>query len=480
MKDNEVCMKGKVVKIILITLLVVVLSVLLFSAIWPLFQKKAKTEDLSFPFTSINNEENKERIVCVDDNLDALLWRLKVINTATETLDFATFSFNDDRSGRDIMAALNNAANRGVKIRMVIDGLSTFLYLRNSDYFNVLASNENVTVKHYNPINFLKPWRFNYRMHDKYIIADDDVYMLGGRNTKNLSIGNYQEEKDIDRDVVVYNQSPHSNDSLHQVKNYFNNIWNENCTKVYKAKGRNKKITEDSIAHLKMYYENLKEDFPSCFEPIDWINETMAVNSIYLLSNPIHNGNKKPLLWANLNQIIRSGKDIIIQTPYIMCNKMMYGDLRALNDPLKDGSKRNVRIVTNSVENGANIMGCADYLNQKKKIRGLGHAVYEYNGDHSSHAKTVLIDDNISVIGSFNYDMRSAYIDTELMLVIDSPELNKYLRDINIDNMKQSRCVKSDGSVTYGENYVEKSLSKGKKVLYTFLRVLTVPLRFLL
>ena len=105
-------MKGRIIKPILLAVLILVLCVLLFSAIWPLFQKKESKSDIVIPFTSLDNINTNERIVCVDDNLDALLWRLKVINNAKETIDFATFSFNDDRSGRDIMAALNNAANR--------------------------------------------------------------------------------------------------------------------------------------------------------------------------------------------------------------------------------------------------------------------------------------------------------------------------------------------------------------------------------
>ena len=76
--------------------------------------------------------------------------------------------------------------------------------------------------------------------------------------------------------------------------------------------------------------------------------------------------------------------------------------------------------------------------------------------------------------------MRSAYIDTELMLVIDSVPLNSYLRNHNEVNMAQSRLVRKDANIEYGENYQEKKLPTSKKVLYGFLRVLTVPLRHLL
>ena len=477
-------MKSKLLKPVFIILIIVVVCALLFSIFWPLFHKKAEAGQLQT--VNIKTPDNTsdfhsaERILCVDDNLDALLWRLKIINSAEKKLDFVTFSFNDDRSGRDIMSALYNAASRGVKVRMVVDGLSSFLYLKNSNYFNTLANNENIEVKIYNPIKLLKPWRINYRMHDKYIIADNNLYILGGRNTKNLSLGNYQEKKDIDRDVVVYNPQPFEGDSLNQVENYFENIWNAKCTKDYKAKKikAGKLSKEEAIIksqeNLMAYYNNLKDDFPLTFEKINWHKETFPVNSITLFHNPINNGNKAPTLWASLINLIKQGKDIIIQTPYIMCNKMMYDDLTDINNG------RNVKIITNSVENGENICGCTDYLNQKKKIMKTGAMIYECNGEHSSHAKTVLIDDNISVIGSFNCDMRSAYIDTELMLVIDSPELNSYLRGLNDINISLSRCVYPDGKITYGDNYKDKKLTASKKALYGFLRVATRPVRYLL
>ena len=51
--------------------------------------------------------------------------------------------------------------------------------------------------------------------------------------------------------------------------------------------------------------------------------------------------------------------------------------------------------------------------------------MYECIADHSLHTKTILVDDRLSAVGSYNYDMRSTYLDTEMMLVIDSPELNR-------------------------------------------------------
>ena len=87
-----------------------------------------------------------------------------------------------------------------------------------------------------------------------------------------------------------------------------------------------------------------------------------------------------------------------------------------------------VEIITNDVASGANPWGCTDYLNQKEKIHATGVKVYEFMGKHSCHTKAVLIDDRMSIVGSYNMDMRSTYQDTELMLAVDSKELNAVIR----------------------------------------------------
>ena len=134
----------------------------------------------------------------------------------------------------------------------------------------------------------------------------------------------------------------------------------------------------------------------------------------------------------------------------------------------------------NAVERGSNPWGCTDYLNQKKRILETGADVYELMNEHAVHTKTILVDDDLSVVGSYNLDMRSTYLDTELMLVIDSEELNAHIRSMLQEYMKKSTEVLSDGNVTRGQNYQEKMLSGKKKIFYQVLRVIIRPFRHLL
>ena len=83
------------------------------------------------------------------------------------------------------------------------------------------------------------------------------------------------------------------------------------------------------------------------------------------------------------------------------------------------------------------------------------------------HTKSILIDDRLSVIGSFNWDMRSAYLDTELMLLVDCPALNAALREQTEEMMRQSRLVSPDGTETAG-------------AAQSVIRILIRPFRFVL
>lgn len=144
---------------------------------------------------------------------------------------------------------------------------------------------------------------------------------------------------------------------------------------------------------------------------------------------------KAPELWDALVHLMAQGDDVLLQTPYIICNDKMYNDLEALAET------RQVRVLTNAIENGANPSGCSDYLREKQDILSRGVDVYEVVCGQSLHTKTILIGNDLSVVGSFNADMRSAYLDTELMLVIESEEINAALRQAEEPYIAQSRLA---------------------------------------
>lgn len=138
------------------------------------------------PQECYSEEPGKERAAYITDNTEALEYRLKMIREAKEEVIVSTFDFNADTGGKDVMSALIEAAHRNVHVRLIVDGISGFLDMLGDPYFQALASTENIEVKVYNPVNLLKPWTMQARLHDKYVITDSSMYLLGGRNTTNL------------------------------------------------------------------------------------------------------------------------------------------------------------------------------------------------------------------------------------------------------------------------------------------------------
>lgn len=316
-------------------------------------------------------------------------------------------------TGSETVRQTFSPADRGVHVRILVDGINGMLKLTHSDHFNALISHPEVEARLYNPIRLLQPWQMTLRLHDKYLMADDSVYILGGRNTSNLFLGNYSEKYNADRDLLVFETGQRDGtDSMTALQEYFTEIWNLSCSREMTCTDRGSAVEKA--------------------------------------------GDR-------------------LRSHYIICSSDMYQGLTALAQEAE-----RMEIMTNAVESGANPGGCADYLNQQKKIQSTGVELYEFSGEQSSHAKMILIDNHISIVGSYNLDMRSTYLDTEMMLVVDCEELNRELTASVDQDKARSRHIYPDGELEYGEQYEEREFPFWKRVFYGGLRVILLPIRHLL
>ena len=419
-------------------------------------------------------KKNVERIRCIDDNAEALLWRLRMIGNAKKSIVLSTFDLRPDDSGTEIIAALYKAAERGVQVQILIDGIYQKLFLEKSMVFQSLAAHKNVEVGIYNPVTNLM--RLNYRMHDKYLIIDESMYLLGGRNTNDIFLGDKKTGINVDRDILVYEEKDGQGESLKELEKYFDTIWNEGQVrkkkKGYAASHEEKYKSE--YRHLEERYQTLKEKYPDIEDYENWEEATYEADKITLINNDTQAARKSPKVLQTIGYIAGQGEDVVIQTPYVICNSYMYQELKGISE------KADLKIILNAVEKGSNPWGCTDYLNQKENILETGATIYELMNAHAVHTKTVLVDDNISIVGSYNLDARSTYLDTELMLVIDSERLNEEIRDTENHYMEESKEVKADGTETEGRLYKKKILAPKKKRFYILLKIIIRPFRHLL
>ena len=155
-----------------------------------------------------------ERVRLLETPEEALFWRLKLITDATEEIRLSTYDMRSDTSGRYVMAALWEAAERDVTVDILVDGMSGVARLRRKPHFKALRTHPNVRVKFHNPVHLLKPRKSMIRLHDKYLIADDEVYLLGGRNINDLFMHPESDDCNFDRDILVRAEEPDGETSL--------------------------------------------------------------------------------------------------------------------------------------------------------------------------------------------------------------------------------------------------------------------------
>ncbi len=263
------------------------------------------------------------------------------------------------------------------------------------------------------------------------------------------------------------------NTSMAALKSYFEELWDSSNCRIYEPGKRTRSSGERRS--LTEWYRRVRNLYPEACETVDYEAETLAAGRVTYLSNSMDAGIRKPELFSMLKTLMAGQNEVLIQTPYIVCSSDMYEGLSEIAD-----TTEKFEIITNAVESGANPWGCTDYLNQKDNILKTGAVVYEYLGEHSSHHKTILINDRISIVGSYNLDMRSTYLDTEMMLVVDSPELNRELKVVAEEEKSSSRRAEEDEPDQYGENYSAVELTEKKEIYYSILRVVCRPIRHML
>lgn len=422
-----------------------------------------------------SDEVSCDRAAVIEKNGDALAERVRLIEQAENRLILSTFDFRSDTAGKQMIAALKSAAERDVQVQILIDGFSFMLQMNGNPYFYALAGQENVEIKVYNPINLLTPWKAMSRMHDKYVIADEKAYILGGRNTFNYFLGDQKSHKNYDRDVLVYNTGG-TDSSLYQVTGYFEELWKKDLCCPWNPAGWIAKTAsvKEASHEIQEIYENMKADHSDWFGEWDYENHTFPTNRITLLSNPTHLYSKEPQVFYALGELMsQAKKQVVIHTPYIMCNDMMYQTFSRI-------CSRNIPVIlmTNSAKNNGNAFGAVDFVLNKEKILDTGLEVLEYNGGISYHGKSLVMDDDIAIVGSFNMDMKSVYQDTEMMLVINSKEVNEQL----FENLSayQEDAQEAELSQSKREEIYEDQDSFFAKFLRTLVWLLDPLLRFLM
>lgn len=451
----------------------------------PARQVNSQFKQAFSPQTFFSDTESADRARIVETSMDALQCRIQMIHQARKRIVLSTFDIRDGSSCRDIFSSLLEAADRGVKVDILVDGLYGSLHMNGNPIFYEAGSHPNIEIRFYNIPSLFRPWTINGRMHDKYLMIDDKLLLLGGRNTFDYFLGEYSPENlSYDRDVLIYNTSygtpaSQSTSVLLQADAYFESVWqSDDCKTVFDSPSFfMKKKLPGARKELSEYYYVLVKSMPGlAASGHDYGPETIPIRKATLISNPSHTSAKEPLVWYQLEYLMAHAKKrVLIHTPYAVLSKDMYQGLQAIAAAVPDTT-----LLVNAASVGDNFMASSDYSHNRDKILKTGVRLLEYFGDRSSHGKSILIDGRLSIIGSYNLDMRSTYVDTETMLVIDGETFNSQLASRIEAFEKKSLKVNPDGTYAADPEVPDIPLTEGKRLLFSVTSRLFQLIRFLI
>lgn len=470
-----------------ITIAVVLLALyLLVGGVFIFIRKKEVSENFKSQFSLsqfLSKDVGPDRGILLDDPLDAGLARLKIIEDAKETLDIAYFAIQSGEAPNLFFGALIDAADRGVQVNLLLDGLFHGLRGPLKAVRYIFARHDNMTLKFFEPLNLLKPWTLNNRMHDKYIIADKKIAIIGGRNIgdKYFAPDWYTARITNDRDIIVINtRNGDPKSVVPEMSCYFDTIWHHPLSKptCENLASIHAEIAEDKTRELKQKSQKARSVNQSLFDkPVDLMAVSFPIRKASFIHNPLGRHVKEPWCWYQITQLMRSAKQsIFVQSPYIIANKHMVQGFLEPDDFLGI----DITALTNSLRSTPNLLAFSGYQNHRKQLVDHGLRLYEYQSRDSLHTKAFIIDDFLLALGSFNSDPRSTFLNTESMLVIHSPEAVKKIEEGLERYFVDSLLVGEDYRYQMENDCPVLPVHPVKKVLVTMLSKLLAPFEFFL
>ncbi len=402
-------------------------------------------------------------------SLDA---RGQLARRAQATLDVQYYHFADDQTGRWLLRQLRDAAERGVRVRLLIDDL----YTGGADaLFMGFAAHPNVEVRLYNPFTMARgagpggrflaaPWewgRINHRMHNKMFIADGAWAVIGGRNIADEYYLRKESDNFIDVDALVAGRV------LPALQALFDRYWNSEAVFPLQAIVGPSGTPEQRRASFATATQidntpppgPLPERDVLGYGPIGPDLDAGALRLVWGSAYVFADHPDKPFEGAaggelmetsvtyNVFEAMRMARqEVLASSPYFIPGRVGMGLFAELR-----GKGVKVSVLTNSLASTDEPLVHLGYSRYREPLLKMGVELYELSHRRVKdnmrmflfgaslgrlHAKSLVIDRRVSYIGSMNLDPRSATINTELGAVIDSPQLaEELMRLIDIDRL---------------------------------------------
>jgi cardiolipin synthase C len=399
----------------------------------------------------------------ITNGVDGFLARAQIIDAAERTLDLQYFIFRGDETGRLLTDGLLRAADRGVRVRVLVDDGDT---MPGDEQILALNAHPLVEVRVFNPfayrghssfwrgVEFLfNIGRLDYRMHNKLLVADNSMALVGGRNIGNQYFQVDPGSQFADDDVFA------AGPIARELSTTFDEYWNSPQAIPARALGRQKEAASTMPAQReRARWHPAALVQPSGTGGSDYVTR-IATGEPYagLISGRL------PLVWAHarvfcdspdkkevgegavpgrlmtrsVSRIIAGTQsELLMVTPYFVPAGEELDTLHQLR-----GRNVSVSLITNSLESTRDLAAHAGYTHYRTALLADGVSLYEVRaqpgttrgsgqparlsryGHYGLHGKLIVFDRRQIFIGSMNFDQRSKHLNTEVGLLIDSPDL---------------------------------------------------------
>ena len=379
--------------------------------------------------------------------MDAFGTRLRLIEAAELSIDAQYFLMKDDAAGHIFTAALLQAADRGVRIRFLLDDVFTSFKDENLALIN---QHPNIEVRLFNPVarrgisilNFLSDFkRANRRMHNKSFTVDNQVTIVGGRNIADEYFELRSDAEFLDFDVIGIGPV------AAEVATEFDLFWNHSRSVPMEAFDDDIKahdlgaVRPDIDAHLEHAYRStyaraidsqLLDDLYEDRVPLYPANAEVVTDDPEKLVNKISE-DQQTLVNYLAELAADAESEIIVVTPYFVPGKNGVAFWQGI-------ASRGVQVIvlTNSLASNNHLAVHSAYANYRRAIIEAGVELYEARANAvrqdtrgepgaaerlTLHSKGVIIDRELIFVGSLNMDPRAIDINTEMGIVIRSPDM---------------------------------------------------------
>jgi putative cardiolipin synthase len=389
------------------------------------------------------------------DGLDAYAARVLLAGAADRTIDVQYYAYHDDLTGRVLTNRLLRAAERGVRVRLLLDDITTKGL---DERLATLDAHPNLAVRTFNPFaargfrGFETLSRFRTvtrRMHNKSFSVDDTLSIVGGRNIGDQYFGTHAELNFGDVDVLAV--GPVAAEIGAQFDRYWNSPLAYPISSVAGSGGDLSALGRELAIYDNAQYDSryaqrarattLVRDFEAGTLPLDWGEALVYFDlPVKVQTDPAdRSSHMAPQLVAKTVGALE--RELLIVSPYFVPGRHGTG-------VLTDLEKRDVevRVLTNSLASTDVAIVHAGYAKYRRPLLRGGVEIYEFkphaqtpgrggfdkikgSSGASLHAKTFVYDRALLFIGSANLDPRSSKLNTELGILIDSAPLAARLTD---------------------------------------------------